>query len=149
MTAVAAFANSDGGELFIGIDEDGIPKARTWRGFTDQEAANGHIQALEPLFPLSGDFQYSFLSCDQRPGLVLKLDIQKTRDIRRAGDGTPLRPPGSTELTGHNARSTSSAGICKGIGILRDGTSRCTKSTRIQFFTHSRVHAGSHSHRRT
>jgi ATP-dependent DNA helicase RecG len=98
MTAVAAFANADGGELFIGIDEDGIAKARTWRGFKDQEAANGHIQAFEPLFPLSGDFQYSFLSCEQRPGLVLKLEIQKTRDIRRAGDGTPYVRRGAQNL---------------------------------------------------
>jgi ATP-dependent DNA helicase RecG len=32
---LAAFANADGGELFIGIDEDKAAGARTWRGFDD------------------------------------------------------------------------------------------------------------------
>jgi ATP-dependent DNA helicase RecG len=87
--SVAALANADGGELFIGIDEDTRTKVRTWRGFRDPEAANAHIQVFEALFPLSRDFQYSFLSCDTKPGFVLKLDVQKTRDIRKSSDGTP------------------------------------------------------------
>jgi ATP-dependent DNA helicase RecG len=97
-TTIAAFANADGGELFVGIDEDDKSKPRMWRGFPDQEAANGHVQAFEALFPLSGDFQYSFISCDEKQGLILKLDIQKTRDIRRAGDGTPYVRRGPQNL---------------------------------------------------
>jgi ATP-dependent DNA helicase RecG len=97
-TTIAAFANADGGELIVGIDESDKLKPRTWRGFPDQEAANGHVQAFEALFPLSGDFQYSFLSCDERPGLILKLDVQKTRDIRRSGDGTPYVRRGAQNL---------------------------------------------------
>jgi len=98
ITAVAAFANADGGELFIGIDEDNYSKSRAWRGFSDQEAANGHIQAFEALFPLCRDFQYSFLSCETKPGLILKLDIQKTRDIRKSTDGTPYVRRGAQNL---------------------------------------------------
>lgn len=97
-TTVAAFANADGGELYIGIDENDKSQPRTWRGFSDQEAANGHIQAFEALFPLSGDFQYSFISCDERPGLILKLEIQKTRDIRRDRNGKPYVRRGSQNL---------------------------------------------------
>ena len=51
---IAAFANADGGDLYIGIDEfevNGV-KTRSWRGFANPEAANGHAQA----FP-AGDFQ--------------------------------------------------------------------------------------------
>jgi ATP-dependent DNA helicase RecG len=64
--ALAALANSDGGDLYIGIDEERTTKVRTWRGFSNQEAANGHLQAFEKFFPLGGGFNYKFLRCDTR-----------------------------------------------------------------------------------
>ena len=33
--AIAAFANADGGELYVGIDEDKVTKNRTLRGFSN------------------------------------------------------------------------------------------------------------------
>ena len=49
--AISAFANTAGGDLYIGISEAELMgvKTRYWRGFKDQEAANGHIQSLEAL----------------------------------------------------------------------------------------------------
>lgn len=84
--SVAAFSNAEGGELFIGIDEDYENKTRTWRGFADQEAANGHIQTMECLFPLSSQYHYDFLVCEGLPGLVLKIQIAKTLDIKVASN---------------------------------------------------------------
>ena len=86
---LAAFANADGGELFIGIDEDKQAATRAWRGFDTPEAANGHIQAFEQTFPLDQHVDYQFLRdpSGQHPGLVLKAAIQKTPDVRRASSG--------------------------------------------------------------
>lgn len=95
---VAAFANADGGELFIGIAEDPHTKKPRWQGFANQEAANGHIQIFEALFPLSGDFQYSFLQCDSKLGLILKCEVHKTRDIRKSSDRTPYVRRGAQNL---------------------------------------------------
>lgn len=39
---LAGFANADGGELYVGIDEVD-PSNRAWRGFDNVEAANAHI----------------------------------------------------------------------------------------------------------
>jgi ATP-dependent DNA helicase RecG len=54
-SGVCAFANTSGGELFIGrverIGKSGPERAR--RAFPNQEAANGLIQALEPMSPLA------------------------------------------------------------------------------------------------
>src|SRR5262245_30780018 len=58
---LSAFANAEGGELFIGIDEDRRNNTRLWRGFHRIEDANGFLQIFEQLFPLGEDFQYSFL----------------------------------------------------------------------------------------
>ena len=85
--AISAFANADGGELFIGIDELIPDKHREWQGFINQEEANSHLQVFESLFPLGTDFQYVFLSSDREHGLVLKVEIKKTRDIKKATDG--------------------------------------------------------------
>ena len=62
--AISAFANADGGELYIGISEDKYTKARSWSGFLNQEHANGHLQIFERLFPLGTDFQYEFIKND-------------------------------------------------------------------------------------
>jgi ATP-dependent DNA helicase RecG len=67
---ISAFANTDGGDLYVGITEHllgGNVKKRGLSGFRDVEAANGHIQSLEKYFPLSKDFQYEFLRCQDRP----------------------------------------------------------------------------------
>lgn len=48
--SIAGFANSVGGELYIGILESDLPsgqKVREWNGFIDQEEANAHIQLFE------------------------------------------------------------------------------------------------------
>lgn len=84
--AVSAFSNSDGGELLIGIGEnpDG---SWVWDGFKDEEDANGIIQAFETWYPLSSDLQYVFLESSDKPGLVLQIQVLKSRDIRNAQDG--------------------------------------------------------------
>lgn len=89
---IAAFANTDGGDLYIGISEDilgGNVKVRKWAGFPDIEAANGHMSAFDRHFPLGRDFQYEFLSCTSRPGLVLHVQVSRTPGIIKATDGKP------------------------------------------------------------
>lgn len=84
---IAALANADGGELFIGISEDRTSGARVWSGFANVEAANGHLQPFEQFFPLGNDFEYCFLQSDGAPGLVLQVQVRKTPDVKRASDG--------------------------------------------------------------
>lgn len=80
--ALAAFSNAEGGDLFIGIDD----KPRQWRGFINVEAANSHIQVVDQLFPLGLDYQYEFLEQEKLEGLVLKVQVSKTRDLKVASD---------------------------------------------------------------
>lgn len=97
--AISAFANSDGGELYVGIAEiSKEPKVRQWIGFTDQEAANGHLQIFEKLFPLGTDFQYEFLVCASQPGYVLHIQVNRTQDIFRASNNIPYIRRGAQSL---------------------------------------------------
>lgn len=81
--AIAAFSNAEGGELFIGIEDD----PREWKGFTTIESANSHLQVFDQLFPLGADYQYQFLENEDETGLVLKVQVAKTRDLKTATDG--------------------------------------------------------------
>lgn len=95
---IAAFANADGGELYIGVDEDKVARKRTWRGFPDQEAANVYLQVFECLFPLGTDFEYCFLDAEGSIGLVLQVQVRKTADIKKASDSTVYIRRGAQSL---------------------------------------------------
>jgi ATP-dependent DNA helicase RecG len=95
---ISAFANSDGGELFVGIGEVGPQKRRVWSGFENPEAANGHISLFERLFPLGTDFRYEFLESEGLPGLVLHVEINKTHDIMRASNDLPYLRRGAQSM---------------------------------------------------
>ncbi|MGC4047819.1 MAG: ATP-binding protein [Armatimonas sp.] len=96
--SIASFANADGGEIYVGIDENRTTNSRFWRGFSAPELANGHIQTFEALFPLSNDFDYTFLECNNLPGLILQIQIRKTSAIKKASDGKVYLRRGAQNL---------------------------------------------------
>jgi len=87
---ISALSNASGGELYVGIEEKtiGDKKVREWRGFADQEAANAHLQVFEQLFPLGQYYSYTFLTSPTTSGLVLQVNVNKTREITKSSDGT-------------------------------------------------------------
>ena len=85
--SLSAFANAEGGELFVGIDEDVRQRKRTWRGFERIEDANGFIQCFETLFPLGSECNFGFLESPIGSGSVLKVEIRKSMDVKLASDG--------------------------------------------------------------
>jgi ATP-dependent DNA helicase RecG len=116
--SLSAFANADGGELFIGVEENQARTRKTWRGFGRQEEANGHLQAIEEVFPLGDGISSEFLrSPNARQGLVLHITVQKSREVKFATDrcpyvrrnaaNRPVKTPGEVELLRRNKGLTS------------------------------------------
>lgn len=96
--SLSAFANSEGGEIYLGMREDTDTGKRYWEGFSNEEAANGHIQAFEQVFPLGGDVSYVFLKATGMDGLIMKIEINKTKDVKHATDGIPYVRRGAQNL---------------------------------------------------
>jgi ATP-dependent DNA helicase RecG len=114
---VCAFANTAGGDLYVGIGETELfgVKVRTWHGFRDQEAANGHLQSLETLFPLGAEYSYEFLSCPGSVGLVLHIAVQRTPQIARAHDKKIFVRRGAQNLEVKGAEALRRLELDKGI----------------------------------
>jgi ATP-dependent DNA helicase RecG len=95
---IAALSNAEGGEVYIGIGQDRF-RTNFWAGFATPEGANGHIQAFEGLFPLGEGYSYSFLlRSPLDSGLVLKVDISKSRGVMLASDGKAYVRRGAQNL---------------------------------------------------
>lgn len=86
---ISAFANSSGGEIYLGI-EDGFDVngvKRVWDGFVNEEEANAFIQTIDALKPLGNHYSATFLGHKEEKGLILQISIVKTPDILFASNG--------------------------------------------------------------
>jgi len=84
--SISAFANADGGELYIGIAENKLGNCFYWQGFSNVEDANAHLQTFSNTFPLNQYCSYTFLKCSNQSGLVLYVNIEKTKEIIKTSD---------------------------------------------------------------
>src|SRR5688572_20053709 len=96
---ISAFANADGGELYVGVAEGATPDdPHEWHGFPTPEDANAHLQVFETLFPLGGDYLYTFLFRESIAGYVLQVLVKKSKGIIKANDGLPYIRRGAQNL---------------------------------------------------
>lgn len=87
MRAVSAFANADGGELFVGIEEPSRGGPKLWNGFQSPEDANGLVQAVTEIFPLGQGCRMTFLATEAHPGGIIHVEVFKNRDIVKTASG--------------------------------------------------------------
>jgi ATP-dependent DNA helicase RecG len=121
--SISAFANTAGGELFIGVAEKrkGEEKTTEWVGLADQEAANPVFAMLEGL-AAPGFVAPTFLECPGRPGYLLHLVIQKTRQVVSATNGVPYVRRGAQKLPVHGDEALRRLELDKGIASFEDET---------------------------
>lgn len=136
---LSGFANADGGDLYVGIDELGPEKHRQWRGFADQEAANGFIQHFETMFPLGQGCNYEFLQCASHHGLLLHIQVLKVKKITVASNGIPYVRRGAQNLPQDTPDKLRQLEFAKGLSsfeteVVNTLKERVTESISIRSF---------------
>jgi len=94
-----AFSNADGGEFIIGIIDDAAepdPNKR-WRGAPKIETFNSHLQVLSAVQP-SLDISFEFLSCNGKPGYLLRVKIEKDSLVHKTSGNTVYLRMGAQSL---------------------------------------------------
>jgi len=121
---ISAFANTSGGEVFVGIAEDksAARKVRRWAGFVDMEAANAHIQVLESMGALGNHYRAVFLKSSGRNGYVLHLTVPKRKDILKASDSFPYVRRNAQNLRVDTEDGLQRLRLDKGISTFEDET---------------------------
>jgi ATP-dependent DNA helicase RecG len=143
---ISAFANADGGELYIGIDQidAGGTKSRAWRGFADPEGANAHLQVFDNLYPLSSEFQYEFLSCEGQPGILLHVIVGKTKGVTLASNGVPYLRRGAQSIPQNTTELRKRLEYSKGVhsfenDLVNAERTAVTESDIVKEFVHDVV----------
>ncbi|GGE19015.1 hypothetical protein GCM10011390_42720 [Aureimonas endophytica] len=94
---ISAFANADGGELFIGI-RDAKEKDRLSRLFRDQEEANGCINEIFKQFSDGPEYiNIEFLKLSNA-GFCLHVTVQKAPFVVRSSDGRVFRRQNASDI---------------------------------------------------
>jgi len=84
-----AFANSDGGEIAIGIEDDFESNSplKTWDGFERTEEADSHLHNIVKNITPAIDFSYEFLRIDgELNNTVLLISIERSKDVHQTAD---------------------------------------------------------------
>ncbi|AGP40236.1 RNA-binding domain-containing protein [Sorangium cellulosum] len=79
-----AFANTDGGDIYIGIEDPEVRGPRI-RGFEKPEDANDVIQALSDVLPTVDGVDFEFLAFE-RGGYVLHVSVPKSPRVHYTAD---------------------------------------------------------------
>jgi ATP-dependent DNA helicase RecG len=120
--SVSAFANTGGGEIFLGFAENDVAgtKVRQWNGFADMEEANAHIQVIEAMAPLANHYRATFVSCDGEAGYILHLTVFKTKDILYASNGVAYVRRGAQKQPVADEAALQRLRLDKGIATFED-----------------------------
>lgn len=116
-----AFANADGGEFIIGIadnEDEPLPENR-WHGTDTIENLNSHLQALFEISP-SLDLRYEILRCETKPGLCLRVQIEKSSDVHKTSDGTVYQRYGAQSLPIKDPQKITELAFAKGASSFED-----------------------------
>lgn len=118
---VCAFANADGGDVYVGIadDKDQEDPEKRWAGAPSMEEFNQLIQSLMELSP-SPPMTLEFLRSSLSENYVLHIQVDKSQSVHQTADGTVYERKGAQSLPIKEAERITALGFAKGASSYED-----------------------------
>ena len=122
---IAAFANSNGGEIYLGISHTEDKTQYYWDGFLSTEETNPYITLFDDLMPTYEDYAIEQLTCDDGISLILHITIHKTQTIIYASDGKAYVRHGVQNLPCNTDDKLLRLKMDKGVSSYEDEFTQC------------------------
>lgn len=122
---ISAFANSDGGDLYIGI-RDKAESKRIDHLFRDQEEANGCIQAIYDQFSEGAEYLYIEFFRFPDGGLCLHVVVQKTPFVVESSEGRVFKRQNAADRELKTPGDLQALSLEKGIRSFEDSAVEAT-----------------------
>lgn len=118
---VCAFANADGGDVYVGIadDKDQADPEKRWVGAPNMEEFNQLIQSLMELNP-SPPMNMEFLKSTLSGNYILHIQADKSASVHQTSDGTVYERNGAQSLPIKEAERITALGFAKGASSYED-----------------------------
>lgn len=118
---VCTFANSDGGDVYVGISDNKDEPApeKRWHGATSMEEYNQLIQSALEIKP-SPPIVMEFLKSPLSPNYVLRIQVEKSQSVHQTADGTVYERKGAQSLPIKEAERITALGFAKGASSYED-----------------------------
>lgn len=118
---VCAFANADGGDVYVGIadDKDQADPEKRWVGAPNMEEFNQLIQSLMELKP-SPPMNMEFLKSTLSENYVLHIQVDKSSSVHQTSDGAVYERKGAQSLPIKEMERITALGFAKGASSYED-----------------------------
>ncbi|TAN07785.1 MAG: transcriptional regulator [Rhodanobacteraceae bacterium] len=118
---VCAFANADGGDVYVGIadDKDEADPKKRWAGAPLMEEYNQLIQSTLEISP-SPPILMEFLKSPLSANYVLHIQVDKSQSVHQTSDGTVYERKGAQSLPIKEADRITALGFAKGASSYED-----------------------------
>ncbi len=116
-----AFANADGGEIYLGIkdEKEFLDPNKRWDGFTTIEEMNPFLQVLFNLTP-SLTLKYDVIKKEEIEGYILCIVIEKSALVCKTSDGTVYQRYGAQSLPLRDPAKITELSFAKGATTFED-----------------------------
>lgn len=118
---VCAFANADGGDVYVGIadDKDEADAKKRWAGAPSMEEYNQLIQSTLEVNP-SPPIIMEFLKSPLSDNYILHIQVDKSQSVHQTSDGTVYERKGAQSLPIKDAQRIAALGFAKGASSYED-----------------------------
>lgn len=122
---ISAFANSNGGDIYLGVSHTEDKSKYYWDGFASEEDANPFISLLDEIMPTYDDYTIECFMCNDYSTSVLHITVHKTQTIIYASDGKAYIRHGVQNLPCNTDEKLLKLRMDKGVASYEDEYTQC------------------------